>query len=46
LAVLKISAPGVETVEVPLVAGSSVEKLGFFGRLFAAVKHLVQEQIF
>ena len=46
LAVLKISAPGVETVEVPLVAGNSVEKLGFFGRLFAAVKHLVQEQIF
>jgi D-alanyl-D-alanine carboxypeptidase (penicillin-binding protein 5/6) len=46
LAVLKISAPGVETVEVPLVAGNSVEKLGFFGRLFAAVKHLIQEQIF
>jgi serine-type D-Ala-D-Ala carboxypeptidase (penicillin-binding protein 5/6) len=46
LAVLKISAPGVETVEVPLVAGDSVEKLGFFGRLFAAVKHLIQEQIF
>jgi len=46
LAVLKISAPGVETVEVPLVAGDSVEKLGFFGRLFAAVKHLIQELIF
>ncbi len=46
LAVLKISAPGVETVEVPLVAGNSVEKLGFLGRLFAAVKHLIQEQIF
>jgi D-alanyl-D-alanine carboxypeptidase (penicillin-binding protein 5/6) len=46
LAVLRISAPGVETVEVPLVAGNSVEKLGFLGRLFAALKHLVQEQIF
>jgi serine-type D-Ala-D-Ala carboxypeptidase (penicillin-binding protein 5/6) len=46
LAVLKISAPGVETVEMPLVAGNSVEKLGFLGMLFAALKHLVQEQIF
>ena len=43
---LKISAPGAATVEVPLVAGHSVEKLGFLGRLFAALKHLVQEQIF
>jgi D-alanyl-D-alanine carboxypeptidase (penicillin-binding protein 5/6) len=45
LAVLKVSAPGVETVEVPLVAGASVEKLGFLGRLVAALKHLIQEQI-
>ncbi len=45
LAVLRVTAPGAETVEVPLLAGGSVEKLGLFGRLLAALKHLVFERI-
>jgi D-alanyl-D-alanine carboxypeptidase (penicillin-binding protein 5/6) len=34
-----ISAPGMADMEVPLVAGKDVPKLGFFGRMFAALKH-------
>lgn len=40
LAMLSVSAPGVETTEVPLVAGASVERLGMFGRLGVALAHL------
>ncbi|MBL8660358.1 MAG: D-alanyl-D-alanine carboxypeptidase [Rhodospirillales bacterium] len=40
LAVLSVSAPDVETVQVPLVAGASVERLGMFGRLGVALAHL------
>ncbi len=36
---LVISAPDVPTVELPLVAGADVERLGFGGRLWAALKH-------
>jgi D-alanyl-D-alanine carboxypeptidase (penicillin-binding protein 5/6) len=41
IAKLVVTAPGEETVEVPLVAGAAVERLGFFGRITAAVKHLI-----
>ncbi len=41
LATLVIAAPGEETIEVPLVAGAAVERLGFVGRITASVKHLI-----
>jgi D-alanyl-D-alanine carboxypeptidase (penicillin-binding protein 5/6) len=41
VATLVIAAPGAETVEVPLRAGASVERLGLLGRFFSNVKHLV-----
>jgi len=40
LAVLTVSAPGVDPVEVPLVAGAPVERLGPFGRLSVALTHM------
>lgn len=41
LATLVVSAPGVDIIEVPLVAGADVGQLGLFGRLGAALKHLL-----
>ncbi len=41
IATLVVTAPDEETIEVPLVAGVAVEQLGFFGRITAAVKHLI-----
>jgi D-alanyl-D-alanine carboxypeptidase (penicillin-binding protein 5/6) len=41
LAKLTITAPGVDPVELPLIAGADVERLGAFGRLGAAVSYLV-----
>ena len=41
IAKLVITAPGEETVEVPLAAGAAVERLGFLGRITASVKHLI-----
>ena len=41
IAVMEITAPDTETVTVPLLAGASVSRLGFFGRLGAAVNYLV-----
>ena len=38
---LVITAPGREPVEVPLVAGAAVERLGLIGRLGAAVGYLL-----
>jgi len=38
---LVITAPGVDTVELPLLAGADVEKLGFTGRMGAALKHIL-----
>lgn len=38
---LLITAPGVESVELPLVAGDSVPRKGFFGRIVASVGHRV-----
>jgi D-alanyl-D-alanine carboxypeptidase (penicillin-binding protein 5/6) len=40
LAVLTVSAPGVDPVEMPLVAGAPVERLGPFGRLSVALTHM------
>lgn len=41
LATLVISAPDFKTVEIPLVAGAGVDKLGFVGRIGAAIKYVV-----
>jgi D-alanyl-D-alanine carboxypeptidase (penicillin-binding protein 5/6) len=41
VAKLVIAAPGEETIEVPLVAGAAVQRLGFVGRITASVKHLI-----
>ena len=41
LAVLVVTAPGIGVKEVPLIAGKSVEQLGFLGRIGAAVKHVL-----
>lgn len=38
---LRVTAPGMDPVERPLVAGADVDRLGMFGRLFAAVRYLV-----
>ena len=38
---LVITAPGFITREVPLVAGGDVARLGFFGRLGVAARHVV-----
>ena len=38
---LVVAAPGEETIEVPLLAGAAVVRLGFFGRITAAVKYLI-----
>lgn len=41
LAKLVVTAPDVDSIEVPLVAGADVEQLGIFGRLGAALKYLL-----
>ena len=41
LATLKITAPGIQTKEVELVAGKAVQQLGVMGRLGAAIKHVL-----
>ena len=41
LAKLVVTAPGVETVEVPLIAGKAVARLGFTGRIKAALSYLL-----
>ena len=41
VAKLVVSAPDSETVEVPLVAGRDVKRLGVVGRLGAALSHLL-----
>jgi len=38
---LKMEAPGLAAIEVPLVATASVAKIGFFGRISAALAHFV-----
>jgi D-alanyl-D-alanine carboxypeptidase (penicillin-binding protein 5/6) len=41
IATLVIAAPGEETIEVPLVAGAAIERLGFVGRITASIKYLI-----
>jgi D-alanyl-D-alanine carboxypeptidase (penicillin-binding protein 5/6) len=41
IAKLVVTAPGEETVVVPLAAGAAVDQLGFMGRITAAIKHLI-----
>ncbi|MEW5729096.1 MAG: D-alanyl-D-alanine carboxypeptidase, partial [Pseudomonadota bacterium] len=38
---LVITAPGVETMELPLVAGADVARLGFMGRITTAIQHIL-----
>lgn len=38
---LVVAAPGVDTVELPLLAGADVKKLGFTGRISAALTHIL-----
>ncbi len=45
IAMLRVTAPDALPVEVPLVAAEAVERLGFFGRLFASLHQLVLGQI-
>ena len=45
IAKLEISAPDMEPMTIPLVAGQPVEKLGPFGRLIASLKHLILGQL-
>lgn len=37
---LVITAPGAQTIEIPLVATADVQRLGFFGRTAASVKRM------
>ena len=41
LGIVKIEIPGEETQEVDLVAGTSVNKLNFFGKIMANLKYLL-----
>ena len=41
VATLVLEAPGMDPLTYPLVTGDSVEKLGLFGRLGAAVKYII-----
>ena len=41
IARLVVNPPSRAPIEVPLVAGTNVDRLGLFGRLNAAVKYLV-----
>lgn len=39
LGTLTVTAPGLETLELPLLAGTDVAQLGLFGRMGAALSH-------
>ncbi len=39
---LQVTAPGTEPIEFPLIADASVDRLGLFGRLMAAIGHVVR----
>ena len=41
LGVLKIEVPGAEVVEVPLVAGQTINKVGLWGKVVANIKYLL-----
>lgn len=38
---LLVKSPGEPTIEVPLISGAEVERLGFAGRIAAALKHVL-----
>jgi D-alanyl-D-alanine carboxypeptidase (penicillin-binding protein 5/6) len=42
---LHVTAPGVEAIDIPLLAGQSVAEKGFFGRTLAAVAHYVDRLV-
>lgn len=44
IAVLKIAAPDQQTIEIPLIAGANVERLGLIGRLGAALTSILWGQ--
>jgi D-alanyl-D-alanine carboxypeptidase (penicillin-binding protein 5/6) len=41
LATLVITAPNFATREIPLIAAGTVDQLRFFGRIGAAIKHVL-----
>ena len=41
LAMLTIDGPGIETIEVPLVAGDTVDELGMIGKMGAALQNVI-----
>jgi D-alanyl-D-alanine carboxypeptidase (penicillin-binding protein 5/6) len=41
ISLLQVSAPGFETIEIPLVSGESVGRLGALGRLSSALNYLI-----
>jgi D-alanyl-D-alanine carboxypeptidase (penicillin-binding protein 5/6) len=41
IATLKIAAPDIETIEMPLFAGAGVDRLGMLNRVMAAVGYLI-----
>ena len=41
IAKLVISAPDIDSIELPLTAGESVQRLGMFGRIGAAISYLL-----
>ncbi len=41
VATLRIEAPNMETIERPLIAGADIARKGIFGRLGAALEHLL-----
>lgn len=41
LATVRLTAPGMETRELPLYAAQDIERLGFFGRITAALEFLI-----
>lgn len=41
LGVLKVEVPGTEMVEVPLVAGQTINKVGLWGKIVANIKYLL-----
>lgn len=41
IASLRIAAPDIETIDLPLRAGADIDRLGFAGRLGAALKQLI-----
>ncbi|MCW5699326.1 MAG: D-alanyl-D-alanine carboxypeptidase [Rhodospirillales bacterium] len=45
IAVLNVTAPEMVPAEIPLVAATTVERAGLFGRLFLRLKHAILAQI-